>query len=121
MSAQLTFYLPLRNWDIWKVLANAQAVNLPSFFFTAIRIEVMLATIYLKNKKRPNEKTSENLVAMVYLEVVPRGIYQIGNKLYEYVDQPKFIISGPGRDGMSDLIRVELMVEPYEEPTTYGA
>lgn len=64
-----------------------------------------------------HERKPENLVAAVDLEVVPRGIYQVGEKLYQYVDQPKFVIAENvlGRGEPYTLTRVELIVEEYKE------
>lgn len=79
----------------------------------------MRTDLYLKEIK------PENLIASVELEVVPRGIYQVGDKLYQYTGQPKFVISEwhPYQD-FPELKRhcldhVELIVEEYQEPTTH--
>jgi hypothetical protein len=74
----------------------------------------MYAHLYL------HERKPENLVAAVNLEVVPRGIYQVGEKLYQYIGQPKFVIAEnkSGRDEPYTFVRVELIVEEYKEGAT---
>jgi hypothetical protein len=63
--------------------------------------------IYLKEMKL------ENLLVVVDLEVVPRGIYQIDGKMYEYIGQPKFIIDSGDDRNSAELQMVELIVEEY--------
>lgn len=75
----------------------------------------MLTFIYLKEVK------PENLIAEVNLEVVPRGIYQVDDRLYQYIGQPKFVmVRGKYRGQPHNLIRAELIVEEYTEPTSRG-
>jgi hypothetical protein len=74
----------------------------------------MKTFLYLKEVK------PENLIAAVELEVVPRGIYQVKGKKYIYNSgQPTFVIhEGSGwRDEPYRLVRVELIVEEYVEPS----
>jgi hypothetical protein len=61
-----------------------------------------------------NFKSPETLLAHVDLEVVPRGIYEIGGVEYQYKGQPKFIMSKPlciEGEKFSTLTMVELIVE----------
>lgn len=68
----------------------------------------MKTIIFLKEAK------PENILAHVELEVVPRGLYEIEGKTYQYIGQPKFIIDkGQYRCDPHRLMRVELIVEEY--------
>lgn len=68
----------------------------------------MRAAIYLK------VISETTLIAYVpNLEVCPRGLYEIGGKLYVHTGQPKFIINAVDRNGDNELVRVDLIVEEY--------
>ena len=71
----------------------------------------MKVSLYLK-KVNP-----ENLIAVVgNLEVVPRGLYVVNDKVYQYSGTPKFFIekAESWRD-YDKLVNVELVVEEYTE------
>lgn len=69
----------------------------------------MRAAIYLK------VISDTTLIAHVpNLEVCPRGLYEIGGKLYQNTGEPKFIISATDRNGDNELVRVDLVVEEYD-------
>lgn len=77
----------------------------------------MRVTIYLKEVK------PENRVAVVdNLEVVPRGLYVVNDKVYQYSGTPKFFIKKAEFRGidLDKLVNVELIVEEYVEPVTNG-
>jgi hypothetical protein len=71
----------------------------------------MRAKLYLKEIK------PDNLLALVEnLEVVPRGLYEIDGRTYQYSGTPKFIIqSGRFRGECHNLVLVELVLEEYIE------
>ena len=62
-----------------------------------------------------NEMKMENLLVVVDLEVVPRGIYQIDGKKYQYTGQPRFIIDSGDERNSAELQMVELIVQPYSD------
>lgn len=71
----------------------------------------MFTKIYL------DKKSPETLLTQADLEVVPRGIYEVGGVEYQYKGQPKFVVSKPTNidgDVFSVLLYVELIVEKVE-------